>query len=310
MYQHLFKLCNNDDATFNYVLHFLSRKVKTPSKLTGTALIFKSEQGVGKDTFFNWFGRSIIGSKYYFNEQKTELIFGRFNSAIENKLLIIIAETSLKETKEITEAIKDMITREINSIEKKGFEKYDNQNNISYVMLTNNDNPIKIPQDDRRFLAIECDNSICNNENYFKKLNVEINSKKYDKCFYDYLLTLDSDNYDFINSRPTTKYYEDIKEANSNPIIKFFEHLIVKNYENRNIIYECKMETLINNIYSFMTDNKYNYSANATRIGLDLKKYEPYVSKKRNATGFKYLINIRGLTEYLIEKKLIEKFDD
>ena len=310
MYKHLLKLCNNDDATFNYVLHFLSRKVKTPSKLTGTALIFKSDQGVGKDTFFNWFGKSILGSKYYFNEQKTELIFGRFNSAIENKLLIIIAETSLKETKEITEAIKDMITREINSIEKKGFEKYDNQNNISYVMLTNNDNPIKIPQDDRRFLAIECDNSICNSENYFRELNEEIKSKKYDKCFYDYLLTLDSDNFNFIRERPTTKYYEDIKEINTNPIIKYFEHLIVKNYANKNIIMESDMETLIYNIYSFMNDNKYNYTANACRIGLDFKKYEPHITKKRNAKGFKYFINIKTLKDYLIEKKLIEKFDE
>jgi hypothetical protein len=50
-----------------------------------TACIFKSDEGAGKDTILNWFGNNILGKEYYTNEDKLELLFGRFNSEIEIK---------------------------------------------------------------------------------------------------------------------------------------------------------------------------------------------------------------------------------
>ena len=35
-------------------------------------------------------GQKILGSKYYVNEDKPELLFGKFNGLSENKILIVI----------------------------------------------------------------------------------------------------------------------------------------------------------------------------------------------------------------------------
>jgi hypothetical protein len=80
------------------VLKWLASKVQKPSIIPNVSLLFQSDQGTGKDTFFDWFGNNILGSQYYLNEDKAELLFGRFNSLIENRLLIVVNETSAKDT--------------------------------------------------------------------------------------------------------------------------------------------------------------------------------------------------------------------
>ena len=61
--KHIKNLCNNSDDVFSYVIKFFARKVQQPYNLTNTALIFKSNEGAGKDIFFNWFGNKILGSE-------------------------------------------------------------------------------------------------------------------------------------------------------------------------------------------------------------------------------------------------------
>ena len=83
------------------------------------------------------------------------------------------------------------------------------------VFLTNNENPVKVPHDDRRFCGIECNNNIANNFEYFKKLNDEINDKSYDRAFFNYLMSMDIYNFDFTNNRPITSFYNNMKELNT-----------------------------------------------------------------------------------------------
>ena len=66
----------------------------------------KSQQGAGKDGFFYYFGKNIIGSKYYTRQDAAELICGRFNTEIENKIMIVLNEAS-REKKTIQLRAKD-----------------------------------------------------------------------------------------------------------------------------------------------------------------------------------------------------------
>ena len=68
--KHIKNLCYNDKAVYKYVIHFLARKLQKPNILTNTALIFKSNEGAGKDLSFNWFGNKILCSEYYYNTEK------------------------------------------------------------------------------------------------------------------------------------------------------------------------------------------------------------------------------------------------
>jgi hypothetical protein len=307
IYKHLFNLCGNDDAVFNYVLMVLSRKVKNPSKLTNTALIFKSNQGAGKDTFFNWFGNDILGSDYYFNDTNTELLFGHFNPDMANKILCVINEISYKETIELVEKIKGAITTTTNIINQKGMKVYKNKNHITYIFFTNNDNPIKIDVNDRRYLAIKCNDDICNNNEYFTKLRNEMKSKKYNKCFYDYLMSLDSDDYDFTNNRPETEFNKDLKENNIPILAKFLEDLIYKKDDKET---ETFYASTLYDLYSdYLTANRIKMEVSSTQFGIQLKKYTS-IEKKRTKKGNMYDIDYKKLEDELIKFKYMEPIPD
>ena len=80
-------ICDDNIQVFNYFMAFLANLLQHPHNKANTALIIKSIQGTGKDTILNWFGNNILGAEYYFNEDSIELLFGRFNRSMENKIL-------------------------------------------------------------------------------------------------------------------------------------------------------------------------------------------------------------------------------
>ena len=153
-------------------------------------------------------------------------MFGQFNSELENKILVVLNEPTGKDTAPFYETIKNAISRKTNKIEHKGLKAYDNKNHILFCLLTNNEASIKISTSDRRFFATECNNTLCNNNEYFNALYAEIESGEYDRAFYDYFMSLDLENYNFTNERTITALYEIMQELIIPLIARFLEDLI------------------------------------------------------------------------------------
>jgi hypothetical protein len=296
-------MCDNNAEVFNYVIKYFCNLLQHPNKKANTALIFKSIQGAGKDTILNWFGNNILGNEYYINTESADLIFGRFNSNISNKILVVLNEASGKDTYTINEKIKNAITRDINEIECKGKETFKNTNNIGYIFLTNNDNPVKVPHDDRRFTGIECNGELANNKEYFTALYEEIKSKKYDRAFYNYFMSVDITSYDFTNNRPITDFYNNMKETNLPIIAKFFEHIVDSNSNEEEIKFKANELFIMFN--EFIKQNNYKVEYTSTKFGIDIKTYKG-IEKKKLRLYSEITININLLKQYLIEKFKIE----
>lgn len=309
LFKHLFNLCGKNNDAFNYVLMFLSRKIKQPSKLTNTYLLFKSQQGAGKDIWFNWFGNNIIGSDYYLNTVKTDLVFGRFNSMLKNKIICVINEAEGSNTWKIIESIKEATTSLTLPIEQKGRDPILLTNIAGFIFFTNNENALKVSQDDRRTVAIECDNTFRNNTEYFKKILEEIESKIYDKLFYNYLCSLDSDNYDFTNNRPMTDLYANMKDMTKSPIIHYLENLLISH--NANNIKEMKYKStdLFNRFQKYLEAGNIKFEITNIKFGKLITKIE-CIESSHTSIGTSYTVKTDILRQYLLDKGYIKPFDD
>ena len=288
-------LCGNDPKVLNYVLKWIANRVQKPYEITKVALLFKSLQGAGKNLFWDWVGKSILGQKYFFDTEKIDLVFGRFNGLIENIILGVINETSGKDTFNIIELIKGLITADDNMIEHKGMKPYKNKNHIGLVFLTNNSNSINIPSDDRRFVGIKCNSDICNDPIFFPKVVQEIKSKKYDRCFYDYLMNINIDGFDFTNERPKTSFYNDMVELNRPILTNFMLYLYHTPTE------EATGATLFNMFGIYLQHMNIVNKLSGTKLGINLKDYEG-ITKIKSHGVMKYQINKPILKEYLIKK--------
>ena len=302
--KHIKNLCNNNEEVTNYFINCLSNIIQHPYKLTNTSILLKSIQGCGKDAFFDYFGKKILGSKYYSSQDSADLLFGKFNTEIENKLLVILNEASGKDTFTIDNKIKNAITRTINTIEGKGLKPYNNTNNIFYVFLTNSNNAVKIEENDRRFCAIESNDKLANNENYFNNLFNELNSEKIDRAFFEYLNNRDISKVNFTNDRPKTNFYNNLK-ANNIPIVGRYLCEYVDDLESNKHIYA---KHLFENFTNWCASNKMKNEITSTSFGLHLKAYEG-IDKKRSETGIKYCIDIPILKAVLIKKNYYEILD-
>lgn len=301
MWAHMFNLCGRDEAIFNYLLKWVSHIIQKPYKRIGTCLLIRSIQGTGKDTFFNFVGSRLLGSQYYFNEANFELIFGRFNSMLENKILIVGNEVNASDTSGLFGKVINTITSPTISIERKGISAYETNNCSAFVFLTNNDFPFKIPESDRRFICWEASPEIANNPQYFSELYKEIESGKIDRLFYDFFNNYDIEDFKPSADRPFSKVYTEMKEMSTPPYITFLDNYTMA---NKGKFFNIKSQDIYNEFNEFIKGGNYKYDMSLTKFIIKLKQYngvENYrVPKVRGIS-----INVDLLREDLIKKNQI-----
>ena len=299
-------VCNGSEETFNYLNKWIANIIQQPLKKCGIAMVLKGDQGSGKDTFTK-FLEKLIGDEYYENTDNPDLVFGKFNGTIENKILCVLNETSGKDTFIINENIKDAITRNKTNIHNKMMKPYTVKDACSYIFLTNNNNPLKIPADDRRFFCVEMSNEYKNDLPYFTELYKELNSEEYLKSYFDFFNSIDITDYDFINNRPVSNMYDDMRELNIPVAVRFLENYI---YETLNTIdvkpFWIDANVLFSKFDDYTVKNKYvNLTYNPIKFGIEISKFDG-IEKKRSNRGITYGFDKELLKSYLTEKYKIE----
>jgi hypothetical protein len=117
------------------------------------------------------------------NENNISNIIGRFNSSIENTILIVCNELqSIDSAKHLsTDCLQSLITDRFCTIESK-FVNIRSLNNVSnFIFASNNHLPIKIENGDRKYLILKYSNNINANFSYFDDLS----SRFHHPEFYD-----------------------------------------------------------------------------------------------------------------------------
>ena len=114
------------------------------------ALVFRSQkQGVSKNLLFEHFiGYSILGCKYVLQTTDIDKILRRF-SMVNNRFLVILDETSGKDTFLNNDKIKNFVTTTKIAWEKKGIDGFKINNFARILFFTNNKTPVCIPYGDR-----------------------------------------------------------------------------------------------------------------------------------------------------------------
>ena len=217
-HEHLKHLVNYDEKCYKYVYDYLADIVQNTGKKQNVCLVFRGGQGGGKNLFFECFGDHILGLQYRLTAEKIDQVLGRFN-ANHNRLLVICDEMNIK--KGNADEIKTLITSEYNYFEKKCVDGVNIKNLARYIMLSNNEIPIKIEQGDRRFCVFETSTkySTTTTSAYFKKLIEAMTNPHKMRVFYDELMnhTITTD---FEFDRPIhTDAYNLIKSCTSTDTI-------------------------------------------------------------------------------------------
>jgi len=288
---HFKVVANFDDKLYEYLLNYYAHIIQRPEVKTNVCLLIQGRQGTGKTTIAELLMKNLLGKKYVFDTPDIEKICGRFNGIVQGKILGVLNEATGKDTFSLIDKIKDSITREDVLIEFKGIDPIIVKDYCNYIYTTNNINPVKIDEDDRRFQIIECSDKHKNDKEYFTKLRKDMNDKKILKTFYKFLKDRNIEDFDIVNDRVVTEATLDIHEINKEPIIDFIEYIF---NEEEYTFYkrEYKMKELYADYKTYMSGRGYNNYSNDRYFGKLMKKHNngKYTIVKRN-TGSVMILN-------------------
>jgi len=308
---HIDILTGHDSAGTEYVLNYLAHLIQRSGELPKVAMVFQSDQGVGKNVFFEYFANYVLGNEYLLQTAEMDKITGRF-PMISNKLMVIMDETSGKDSFSNSDKIKNIITAETVAWERKGVDGIVINNCGRYLFFSNNLVPVKIENSDRRFVVFKCANDVQNNKEYFGRLIDLFKNDGAVKSFYEFLNTRDISKWDSINHRPITKAYSLIKQATIPIIARYFDYMINR-YENATSRVESDAWTKqqasgLYTAYKLWLNTYYDkHEITVTRFGTDIGAYETSGITKKKTNGVQtYTFDFPVLKAYLIKQEWFE----
>lgn len=288
---------------YEYMLNYLAHMVKKIGELPRVALLFKGEEGTGKNIFWNLFGKKILGREYVLETAEMEKVVGRFNM-LNQKFIIILDETTGRDSFTNSDKLKNIITQDTIAWEQKGIQGITINNCGRYIFLTNNDTPIKIGMTDRRFVVFEMNPEKKNNVKYFNDLAKSFNDDDVLMSFVDFLQKRNIENWDPIGNRPLTKCYKDLKSVNIPIYARFLIDWCYKNKDAEERTY--KGGKLFKLFLTFLEEGNFNIQISISSFGRFIKNYNGVLCN-RNSDGIKYIMNTQNIRDGLIKKGFMEK---
>lgn len=268
LHELILKVCGNRGENYEYFMNYLAHLIQYPEKKPEVCIFFTSSQGSGKDTLIELITK-LIGENLLSFENDPERIFGKFNMGTrQNKLVVVLQEAD--NIKNYAGKIKDLVTCKVTTLEQKNVRSITIKDYTRLLLLSNNENIIKIEPDDRRFVVFKCFNfNYEPNPDFFTRVYKCLNNPNCIQKFLNELRSYDiSKDFNFQINRPNTEIYNNLKEANTPAIIKWAHTLIDNRLDIINSTSMCDMY----NDYCAETYEQSN-RVNPKSFGLMLRKH-------------------------------------
>ena len=222
--QHIFEIISGGKQHINdWILTWMARIVQDPGgKRSGTALVLRGDQGVGKGVFLSGYGR-IFGDHFLQVNHQNQLT-GRFNHHFKNAVFLFVDEGFWAGDKAAEAVVKGLITEDVLVIEPKGKDVFKIKNHINIAFASNDEWVIPAGLSERRFMVTDVSGSMKQDKVYFGAIIKQLQNGGYEGMLYD-LLEHDTSKVD-VSKIINTSAMLDQKIASMNPVQKFwFEKL-------------------------------------------------------------------------------------
>jgi hypothetical protein len=313
IYAHINSLCNYNEEHVSLIKWFLAHMLKKPHELPPICLVFISKEGVGKDIFFELI-ENMIGDKYTFNVDKLDKIVGKFNSTMGGKIIGAVNETDPIDSLQRRDNIKFVVTAKKLFIEGKHKDPVKCKNYCRLVFFANRLCAFPIEKGSRRPYIIYSSEKYLpdnigakQNKKHFDALAKIIANKEVQKMFYDELMKIDVEKFNFkeIEKSDLQKILE---EASKPPLAEFMSELVYDHFEAKH--YGVSTTVLLEEYTAFLRKRNMKFECSQKNFNTELQhvfKVTKYLSCGKN----KFKIDIQLVKEILQkEYKIIVTKED
>lgn len=249
-----------------YVLDWLAYPLQNPGAKLPTALVFHGPQGTGKNLFFESFAKiygpyaGIIGQPQ---------IDSRYNDWASAKLFFIADEVSAShELSQHKNVLKSLITSPVIQIETKFQPTRPEPNHGNFVFLSNEEKPMALERDDRRYLVVYCPAK--NEDGLYGRVAEEIEDGGIE-AFYEFLLARDLSKFHPHTRPPMTKAKADLVELGLKPSERFAREWLGKELDLP--LWPCSTNQLYRAFTKWAKVNGERFVPNQANFSASVSKY-------------------------------------
>ena len=221
-------LSNNEVQTEEYLHMSNAQAIQEPAKKTGVLPVLVGDQGIGKSIYAETLGKLHGAGKLLVSTSPENDVWGKFNSPMSSAFIVVLNEVDKRNAQNAEGKIKGLITDETILINCKGKDAFPINSYHRFLMTTNNYDPIKTEQGDRRTLIIRCSDENKGNNEYFKRLTDKLNNYNTLRSIYWCYKKTDISKWECRNI-PRTEYQKTIMESSKHPVQLFMENFIAEN---------------------------------------------------------------------------------
>jgi hypothetical protein len=177
-------ICSNDPEAYRFVRKWLAYIFQKPDEVH-TALVLVGSQGVGKNSFVEPLG-VLLGNHYVLLSNISELV-SNFNYHLKHAVLIHANEALWGGNRKEVGTLKAMVTEKTCLIEGKGKDRIMVKNFKHVILSSNEDWPVHLDSDDRRFFVVRVSEEHKEDHQYFAAIQKQLEDKGYEALLHDLL---------------------------------------------------------------------------------------------------------------------------
>ena len=147
-------ICGGNQEMKHWLLAWLADIVQNPCEKPGTAVLMRSGQRSGKNTFVEMMKR-VIGRRYVREMNSSAQVSNRFNSHLQYALLVMANEADFSTSHAATNVLKTLITDKDFHMDHKHGHAKTGRNFTRVVLASNKIHVIDRDQDDQRYTVID-----------------------------------------------------------------------------------------------------------------------------------------------------------
>ena len=306
--EHIGLLCDNNEIQVKYLEDWLADLFQNPAINPQICIVINSMKGVGKDLLFKYI-TAILGLDFTHETEDIENeIFGKHNGILMNKVLLKLDEMSGANGFKYKERIKSTLTQGIFTIKEKYTKAITTPNILRWMIFSNNDNPIEVTGDNRRFWVVKSGHK--KEPEYYTKLFQNMKDKNILYSIYSYYKTRDISNVD-LRLFPETEKMKLMAEHNTLPIYPYLYDTFI-NINNSSLEYQETEVGIAVFPFDFISNYKLYLDENSlTHNYLSDKEFKRLlVNIQTQPIKFKQSREMKLKRAYFVDKdKLIKELD-
>jgi hypothetical protein len=210
------------------------------------------------------------------------MLTGRFNEHLSGKVLVFADESTWGGDPAAADKLKGMVTESTVPIERKFLPLVEEPSALHIVVASNNEWPIAIAMDDRRFMVLDVAATERQNDQYFAPMREELSEGGLAAMLHD-LLAHPLDEH-ALRHPPSSKGKREVMLQSLKPIERWWVEMLFKGRMEDDWPEDIQKAQLHQDYLNFLERHRHDNRtrrATETELGMFLKKFTPMREQRR-----------------------------